>query len=116
MALLRITKNKRKGTPVMAEDVAGTEAVSKDRILLSAARLVINCHYLASDLLELARRSPVDTPAAVTATADDLRRWAHQLSNMIASIEGVRLQDYSVSPLSAPAAPAPLPPPSVPAS
>ena len=99
-----------------AHDLASIEAISKDRILLNAARLVINCHYLASDLLEFARQSPLGAPAKVTATAGDLRRWAHQLSEMIAAIEGVKLDDFRVSPLSEPAAPAPPQPPSIPAS
>lgn len=72
-------------------------SVYKDQIISAAEALMINCHHLASDLLDLAQDASEIEPAYAKTVSRQLSEWANLLANAVETIRAAAEASSAVS-------------------
>lgn len=66
------------------------ETDQKEHIISAAETLMINCHHLASDLLDLAQKESGIEPGYARTVSRQLSDWATQLASTVRTISQER--------------------------
>lgn len=71
------------------------QTVYKDDVISAAEALMINCHHLASDLLDLAQNEAGIEPCYARTVSRQLSEWAGQLAAAVQTISQERRAETS---------------------
>ncbi len=75
-----------KENPMGVSNFEPNQSVYKDEVISAAEALMINCHHLASDILDLAQKEACIEPGYARTVSRQLSEWAGQLAAAVQTI------------------------------